>query len=441
MAFRERIFPAWVRLTRINRQALRRNSDRGRLMQTGTVICGAVGLDTDLTFVYQLFALMVCILIASRLSLRFHIPDISVRRMLPRYATAGEPFEYFISVINEGDRVERDLSVMDNPKVVPPDYEQFKRLKEPGEDTRNAYDRWIGFHRFIWLQRLNTGINIRNSHVPDVEIKSSAAATMQATPLRRGTVYLESTTIMHPDPLSLNYGLVEFDNREQLIVLPKRYAVSKQFEFQGGRNFQPGGVNSTWSIGESDEFVSLRDYRDGDPIRKIHWASSAKREKPVVKEFQDEFFVRQALIVDTFEQEPAQFEEVISVSASLLTAFNNVDGLMDLCFMSSRPEVITAGRGYAQTSQQLEALAVLNQTVHTPDDFVDLLNERARLMSGCLFVFGGMDSRRLSLIQAIEQRGIQTAVFVIRNSDDQTPMRGDFHVFETGLVEEGLANL
>ena len=131
MAFRERIFPAWVRLTRINRQALRRNSDRGRLMQTGTVICGAVGLDTDLTFVYQLFALMVCILIASRLSLRFHIPDISVRRMLPRYATAGEPFEYFISVINEGDRVERDLSVMDNPRVVPPDYEQFKRLKEP----------------------------------------------------------------------------------------------------------------------------------------------------------------------------------------------------------------------------------------------------------------------------------------------------------------------
>nr|MCS5575071.1 hypothetical protein [Pseudomonadales bacterium] len=70
MAFRDRIFPTWVRLTAVNRKAMRRNSDRGRLMQTGTVICGAVGLDTDLSFAYQLFALMVCVLIASRLTLR-----------------------------------------------------------------------------------------------------------------------------------------------------------------------------------------------------------------------------------------------------------------------------------------------------------------------------------------------------------------------------------
>ena len=410
-------------------------------MQTATVICGAVGLDTDLTFVYQLFALMICILLASRLSLRFLIPDVSVRRQLPRYATAGEPFEYFITVINEGDRVEKDLGITDNPKVVPPNFEQFQRSKEPGEETRNAYDRWIGFHRFVWLQRLNTGMTIKNSQVPDVNIKGSSSATMQATPLRRGPVYFESTTILHPDPLALNYGLIEFDNREQIIVLPKRYPVSKRFEFQGGRNFQPGGVNSTWSIGESDEFVSLRDYRDGDPIRKIHWASTAKRDKPVVKEFQDEFFVRQTLVVDTFEQKPEVFEEVVSVAASLLTAFKDADGLMDLCFMSDRPEILTAGRGYAQTSQQLEALALIKETSAAPDELSEMLSERSRLMSGCLMVFAGMDSRRLQLIKTVEDRGVPTAIFVVKYEDDQTPMRGDFHVFEMGKVEAGMAGL
>ena len=103
------------------------------MFQTGTFICGAVGLDTDLSFVYQLFALMFCILVFARLSLRFQIPEVSIRRQLPRYATAGEPFEYFVSVFNEGDRVERDLSIIDNPKVVPPDFEQFQRSKEPGD--------------------------------------------------------------------------------------------------------------------------------------------------------------------------------------------------------------------------------------------------------------------------------------------------------------------
>ena len=135
MAFRERIFPTWVRLTAVNRKAMRRNSDRGRLMQTGTVICGAVGLDTDLSFAYQLFALMVCVLIASRLTLRFQVPEISLRRQLPRHATAGEPFEYSIRIINEGHRVERDLGITDNPKVVPPNFEQFQRSKEPGEEV------------------------------------------------------------------------------------------------------------------------------------------------------------------------------------------------------------------------------------------------------------------------------------------------------------------
>ena len=457
MAFREFIFPTWIRLTNVSRRSRRRSSDRGRLMQTGTFICGAVGLDTDLTYVYQLFALMVCILISARISLRFQIPEVSVRRQLPRYATAGEPFEYYINIVNEGSRVERDLSVMDNPEVVPPTFEEFRRSREPGEETRNAYDRWIGFHRFMWLQRLKTGINIKTARAPDVELKSTAQARMEATPLRRGIVRILSTTVMHPDPLGLNYGIIEFYNPGHLTVLPRRYPVSRKFSFAGGRHFQPGGVNSTWSIGESDEFVSLRDYRDGDPIRKIHWASSARRDKPVVKEFQDEFFVRQALVVDSLPQDPEIYEEVISVAASLLTAMENNDGLMDLCILADGPQVITAGRGFSQTSQQLEALATLDQSTDTreQEDLIEMLGQRARLLSGCVFVFAGMDEQRQRLLEAVEQRGVQTAVFVVTAATPPTDgketgrvdanglstLRSDFHQLTLGQVAEDLAAL
>jgi hypothetical protein len=441
MAFRERAFPTWTRLTTINRRARRRNSDRGRLLQTGTFICGAVGLDTDLSFVYQLFALLFCTLVFARLSIKVRSPDVSVRRLLPKYATAGVPFEYFISVINDGNRVERDLKVIDNPKIIPPDLAQFERMREPGEETRNAYDRWLGFHRFIWLQKLNTGISLENADVPDVELLSHAQAIVEATPLRRGHVYFESTTVLHPDPFGLNYGATEFDNREHLTVLPKRYPVPRRFEFKGGRHFQPGGINSTWSIGESDEFVSLRDYRDGDPIRKIHWASSAKREKPVVKEFQDEFFIRQALIVDTFGDNPVVFEEVISVAASLLMNMENLDGLMDLCFMSTRPEMITAGRGHAQTSQQLEALATLQLTEELPADFADFISEHARRMSGCLLVLSSFNEQQQTLLAAIENAGVQTAVFIVTDKSDETTYREDFHVLQEGNIEAGLSRL
>lgn len=445
MTFRERIFPTWTRLTNLNRRAMRRNSDRGRLMQTGTFICGALGLDTDLSFVYQLFALMICILIFARLSLRLHVPDVEVRRQLPRYATAGEAFEYAITVTNKGEEAERDLGLIDNPRVIPPDLNQFLGMREPGEETRNAYDRWIGFHRFVWLQKFNTGISIKPAKVPDIETGGQQQTIVSATPLRRGYVNFESITLLHPDPLGLNYGVIETTAREQMMVLPARYELSRTFSMPGGRHFQPGGVNSTWSIGESDEFASLREYRDGDPIRKIHWASTAKRNKPVVKEFQDEFFVRQALVVDNFRQgdqaiDSPVFEEIVCLSATLLTAMDSKDGLIDLTIMNPGPEVITAGRGFTQTAEQLEALAVLEQSAADTSLLQELLTERARLLSGCLFVFSTFDSSRQLLLESIEAKGVSTTVFVI-TKNAALPIRNDFHILDPEKMQAGLSAL
>src|SRR5690606_34015254 len=86
---------------------------------------------------------------------------------------------------------------------------------------------------------------------------------------------------------------------QSLLILAKRYPIPP-FELPGTTKYQQGGVSMASSVGESEEFVSLREYRPGDPLRHIHWKSYAKIGKPIVKEFQDEFFVRHALILDTF---------------------------------------------------------------------------------------------------------------------------------------------
>ena len=441
MTFRERIFPSWIKLASVNPKPNQRSSDRGRLVQTGTVICGVIGLDTDLSFAYQLFALLVCVLIASRLSLHFQIPQIILRRQLPHYATVGKSFEYSLTIINDGDRVERDLNIADNPKIIPPSIEQFRDTKEPGEETRNAYDRWIGWHRFIWLQRLNTGITINASKIPEVPVKGSSITTMTATPLRRGLIHFESTTVMHPDPLTLNYGVIGFDSNEQLIVLPQRYPVSKNFQLLNQRDSQTGEVKSSWSVGESDEFVSLRDYRDGDPIRKIHWTSTAKRAAPIVKEFQDELFSRHTIVVDTFSQDPEIFEQVLSVAASFLTVFHEAKILLDLCFMSDRTEIITATRGKSNLSKQLEALAMLENTASDPDELIQSLVRRSSMKSSCILVFGGMDSSRKKVVQAIENPDTPTAIFVVKRRTDEVINIDNCTLLEIGRIEESLANL
>ena len=40
-----------------------------------------------------------------------------------------------------------------------------------------------------------------------------------------------------------------------------------------GRRYQPGGIPLASQVGDSLEFVGTREYREGDPLRKIHWRS------------------------------------------------------------------------------------------------------------------------------------------------------------------------
>src|SRR3977135_4628046 len=66
------------------------------------------------------------------------------------------------------------------------------------------------------------------------------------------------------------------------------------------RRLQPGGVAFAGRVGDAEEFMSLRDYRSGDTPRRIHWKAWARTGRLVIKEYQDEFFVRHALLLDTF---------------------------------------------------------------------------------------------------------------------------------------------
>src|SRR3970282_2553914 len=105
----------------------------------------------------------------------------------------------------------------------------------------------------------------------------------------------------------------------RVVALPRRYRLPR-LVLPGRRKHQPGGVALATSVGASEEFLALREYRPGDPLQHIHWKSFARTGRPIVKEFQDEFFERHALVLDTFSHAggEAAFEEAVSIAASVL---------------------------------------------------------------------------------------------------------------------------
>ena len=124
------------------------------------------------------------------------------------------------------------------------------------------------------------------------------------------------------DPFGLFRAFTKFQAPETVLILPKRYPLPPII-LPGTTRFQQGGVALALNVGQSDEFVLLREYRRDDPIRRIHWRSWARIGKPIVREFEDEFFSRYALVLDTFSDEPYSepFEEAVSVASHLPARF------------------------------------------------------------------------------------------------------------------------
>jgi len=286
--------------------------------------------------------------------------------------------------------------------------------------------------------------------VPPLPPRQSAEVRVELTPLRRGIVRLDGLTLARPDPLGLFRALRNVALPSAMLILPKRYPVPP-VALPGALKYQRGGVVMASNVGQSDEFVALRDYRGGDPLRHIHWRSWAKAGKPIVKEFEDEFFVRHALVLDTFTARPHsdEFEEAVSVAASFACTVLTQESLLDLLFVERQAYCFTAGRGLAHADQMLEVLASVQPCRGKFAALDHLVIGHAGIVSGCIFVLLAWDEPRRRLVAKMKLLGLPVLVLVIRPPGkaqplDPGPMRDDpqrLVALEIGKVEEQLAGL
>ena len=262
---------------------------------------------------------------------------------------------------------------------------------------------------------MSRGAEITTQTLPPIPPGSDIEIKMTLSPTRRGYVYFENMRFACPDPFGLCHAFETIHQPDSILILPKCYPV-KKISLSGCRTYQRGGVQLAISVGDAEEFVSLRDYRAGDPLRHIHWKSVAKMGKPLIKEYQDEFFVRHALILDTFTDHPFNtlFETAVSVASSFAAAPRSQDVLLDLMLVGTQAYCFSSGRGLAQTEQLLEILACVSAS--TDQDFsrlYPLVMEHATSLSGCVCILLNWEQERQNFVQSLNNAGIPLLVIVI----------------------------
>jgi uncharacterized protein (DUF58 family) len=198
-----------------------------------------------------------------------------------------------------------------------------------------------------------------------------------------------------------------------------------------GRTYQPGGVALASVLGESAEYIGNREYRDGDPVKDIDWRATARMQRPIVREYREEYFMRVAVILDTYlpastsNKQPAtsnpeaeeNFERAVSLAASVSDYMARQDYLVDLFAAGPNLYHLTAGRSLAYLDQILDILACVDSSSAEPFETLEpaLLENLSRITT-VICVFLDWNDTRRSFVHRLRAQGAAIKVLIVRDA-------------------------
>lgn len=428
----------------------RKFTPAGALLVGAVIVMGGIGVDTNQAIAYQGFVLLWAILAVAFVWSFRKAPLFKAERVLPRVGTAGQPMKYSLTVTNPGSGDQFSVTAVEDLGDPRPTFPEFANTPEPGERKRNLFDRFFRFYRWMWLTELKHLADSEPGKIESLKQGRTVDVPMTLKPARRGHLHLRGLQFAVTDPFGFCRSYSRWEAPQSVLILPKRYLLPP-ISLGGASEYHPGGVSLASSVGESEEFMSVREYRRGDPLRHIHWKSTSKTGKLIVKEFQNEYFVRQALVLDTFLDVPSSpvFEEAVSIAASFALSLNTQDSLLDLLFVGTEAICVTSGHGVAQVDHMLEILASVQPcTSHGFEELEEIVLRQIARVSGCVCIFLKWDEARKDLVDQMSSLGIPQLVIVLKRPGQEAPvidLRSDqfakVHVIDMDKVQEGLSRI
>jgi uncharacterized protein (DUF58 family) len=216
----------------------------------------------------------------------------------------------------------------------------------------------------------------------------------QVVPFERGEDSFRGTFIR----LACPWGLVEkellLETEEPVRVYPNVLAL-REFDLlkQQGR-LREMGIRRARSRGLGTEFESLREYGEGDDFRKIDWKATARKDKLVVRQYEQERNQAVIVVVDIGRHMLAEVDGVRKldhVLDSLLMLVNAAavagDQIGLLVFAETVRNYLPPAKGRSQVGRVIEA-------IH------DLVAEPVESDSASAFAYLGARWKRRSLLVA-----------------------------------------
>jgi uncharacterized protein (DUF58 family) len=267
---------------------------------------------------------------------------------------------------------------------------------------------------------------------------------VRTTCQERGRFTLGPVALVSGDPFGLFRVSRKIPATTTVVVYPATVDV-RAFPLPVG--YLPGGD----ALRRRTHYVTtnasgVRDYAPGDGFNRIHWPSTARRDRLIVKEFELDPLSDVWVIVDMhrdvhhdagtlewrrriqeidnlppwsrrprrLELPPSTEEYVVTAAASIAQYFLRQDRALGLVAVGQRREVIQADRGERQLTKVLETLAVLRGRGGFPLHEV-LTAEAMSLPRGTTLVIvsSSVDTRWAVVARHLDRSGLQVVSVLV----------------------------
>jgi uncharacterized protein (DUF58 family) len=328
----------WSRLRRRLRPPRRLSFTReGRIIVILAVGVGFAAINTGNNLLYLLLGWLLSFIIASGILSEMTLRALTVERRPQPRIHAGEPFLMEVVIKNaKPNRASYSIEVEDLQGKVPID------------------------KRCYFLK------------IPE---KKSQRTSYRHTFTRRGLYTLTGYRLATKFPFALFRKSRDVDAPLEILVYPARVPVPRPPPRAATR-----GDAVADRLGRRGEFFGLRENRTGDDRRDVHWKSSARTGRLLVREYEDELARRVVIGVDNAlpsavrdalgdgaltpvqEAQVTAVERAISVAASLSAAYLESGWTVELV---ARDLHVQGGTGRMHEAKVARALALL---AYTGDD-------------------------------------------------------------------------
>lgn len=235
---------------------------------------------------------------------------------------------------------------------------------------------------------------------------------------RRGVYNVGPLRVSSSDPFGLFKQSQSYGSRSQIIVYPP-FIDLPHF------TVPPASLPGEGRFRKRTHYVTpnasgVRDYVWGDSFNRIHWASTARTGKLMVKTFELDPASDIWIILDLQRAvqagsgDDSTEEYAVKIAASVARSFLNANRNVGMMAFGQRLDMIETERGGQQMTRILESLAMARATGDVPvGDLLNVEGKRFGRHTTVVLITPSTDERWVTSLLMLTQRGVKVAVVLL----------------------------